>query len=70
LAITMRLTPADTKCRAVRAFMSPAPTMSAVWALKSEYTRRAKLTVAEASDTAFSPMRVSDRTRFAAEKAA
>ena len=44
--------------------------MRAVWALKSEYTRRAKLTMAEAMDTAFSPMRVSDRTRLAAEKAA
>ncbi len=46
--------------------MSPAPTISAVWALRSEYTRRAKLTVAEAIDTAFSPIRVSDRTRLAA----
>jgi len=68
--MTRRLTPALWKCRAVKAFISPAPTMSAVWALKSEYTRRARLTVAEAIDTAFSPMRVSDRTRLAAEKAA
>ena len=58
------------KCRAVSAFISPAPIMSAVWALKSEYTRRARLTVAEASDTAFAPMRVSERTRLAAENAA
>ncbi len=68
--MTMRLTPALVKWRAVRAFISPAPTISAVWALKSEYTRRARLTVAEASETALAPIRVSERTRLAAEKAA
>ena len=32
--------------------------------------RRARLTVAEASDTALAPIWVSERTRLAAEKAA
>ena len=68
--MTMRLTPAAAKCRAVSAIISPAPIMSAVWALKSAYIRRARLTVADARETAFAPICVSERTRFAAEKAA
>ena len=64
----------DTRCSrsgARRArFMSPAPISKAVCALKSEYTRRASFTVAEASDTALAPILVSERTRLAAEKAA
>ena len=37
---------------------------------KSAYIRRARLTAAEASETAFAPICVSERTRFAAENAA
>ncbi len=65
LAITMRFTPAVAKCRAVSAIMSPAPINRMVWALKFEYMRRVSLTVADASETAFAPIWVSERTRLA-----
>ena len=70
LAITMRLTPAVAKWRAVNPIISPAPIISAEWALKSANMRLARLTVADASDTALAPIWVSERTRLAAENAA
>ena len=61
-----RFTPAAAKCRAASPIISPAPIMSAVFSERSAYMRRVRLTAADARETAFAPIWVSERTRLAA----
>ena len=66
---TMSLrTPAWNKWRATNSMVSPAPTSSAVLSFISEKICCAIRTAAKATDTGFSPIEVSVRTRFAIEK--